>query len=50
MTKANGNKMETAGSDGIAEGGKFYLSPRQYRAFASRLVKKHDINAVLVSL
>ena len=31
--------------------GKFYLfTPHGHRAFASRLVKKHDINAVLVSL
>ncbi len=31
--------------------GKFYLfTPHGHRAFADRLVKKHDINAVLVSL
>jgi len=31
--------------------GKFYLfTPHGNRAFASRLVKQHDINAVLVSL
>ncbi|MCO6492191.1 MAG: hypothetical protein J5I98_27485 [Phaeodactylibacter sp.] len=31
--------------------GKFYLfTPHGHRAFANRLIKKHDINAVLVSI
>ena len=31
--------------------GKFYLfTPHGHRAFANRLIKKHDINAVLISL